>query len=130
VRTTSGACAPDDNLVVSSHIKNVIERDSESYTLNLYASTDTTISEDDHRIGRVERDALQSGQQDNFETTCRVPFSVAVGRYYVGIIITSQNEFGFSYYDPDNVGEERYSPGKYFENMVAGVLWDIFDDEN
>ena len=32
--------------------------------------------------------------------------------------------------DLDNVGENKFSPGQYFENMNTGTLWDIFDDKN
>ncbi|MHC4167103.1 MAG: COG1361 family protein [Planctomycetota bacterium] len=94
VRATPGSYALGDNVVVISSIKNIGERDSQIYTATFYASTDTTISEDDHRIGRVERDALRSGEADNFQTACRVPFSLTAGRYYIGIIITSQDEYG------------------------------------
>ena len=102
VQIAPGAYLPGEDFVIYSLIENIGGRDSESYTVDYYASTDATITKGDHHIGYVKRSGLAAGEKDSYETTCPVPFSIAAGSYYIGIIITCRDE-----YDPtNNVGRD------------------------
>jgi len=88
VEIAPGEYSPGDELVVYSLIKNVSELSTEGYAVDYYASTDAVITTEDHHIGYVEREGLAPSQQHSYETTCLIPYNLAVGNYYIGAIIT------------------------------------------
>lgn len=105
VQIAPGAYLPGEDFVIYSLIENIGGRDSKSYTVDYYASTDATITTDDHHIGHVERGELAPGEQHSYDTTYQIPFNIVPGSYYIGIIITCRDE-----YDPtNNVGRDDAS---------------------
>ncbi|MHC4205351.1 MAG: COG1361 family protein [Planctomycetota bacterium] len=88
VEITPGEYSPGEELVVYNLIKNVSELGTEGYAVDYYASTDAVITPDDNHIGYVEREGLSPDQQHSYETTCLIPYNIAVGDYYIGAIIT------------------------------------------
>jgi hypothetical protein len=92
VDANDGAYVAGDQIGVYSLIKNVGEDLSTSYTVDFYISMDTTITSSDYAIGYVNRDGLPAGQQDSYNTTCRLPSNLATGHYYIGIIVTCAND--------------------------------------
>ncbi len=97
VQVAAAAYSPDEEFVVQTLVKNIGGRESQSYTVDFYVSTDTVISSGDHRLSRIVCAKLPPGEDDHRETICRVPYSIPAGRYYVGIIVTVENED-----DPEN----------------------------
>jgi hypothetical protein len=88
VDATDGIYRPGDQIIVSVAIENMGDRSSDSYSVDYYASTDTTITDSDYHIGGVYRGILKPGEVDTFETTCNFPDNIPVGRYFIGIILT------------------------------------------
>ncbi len=92
VRITPGTYVPDDTIVIYSLVENIGGRESHRYTVDYYVSRDTAITKNDHHIGSAEHSSLAAGEEDSYETTFRVPFSIPADHYYVGIIVTSWDE--------------------------------------
>ena len=86
-----------DQITVYTLIKNIGDVASQAYTVDYYASTDSTISTTDYHIGYVERDGLAPGEQHSYETTFQIPFNLIPENYYIGMIVTCPEE-----YDPSN----------------------------
>lgn len=97
VDAAAGTYSPGDQIKVYSLIKNIGERTSESYTVDYYLSTDTTITTADYKIGYVNRSALAPGEQHSYETTCQFPINIPAGDCYIGVIVTCPKD-----YDPAN----------------------------
>ncbi len=97
VQVTPGAYAPDETWAIYSLIENIGGRNSKNYSVDYYASTDTHITKEDYLIGGVDRTLLAAGDKDSYETVYRVPYSIPAGHYYIGLIVTSKDE-----YDPAN----------------------------
>lgn len=93
VRATAGTYSPGDQIKVYSLVKNIGQRTCESYAVNYYLSTDTTITTADYKIGYVDRTGLAPGQQHSYETTCRLPVNTPAGDCYIGIIITCPKDY-------------------------------------
>jgi hypothetical protein len=93
VQVTPDVYEPDETFVVYSQIANIGGSDSDTYAVDCYVSKDTTITRDDYLIGSMERSHLIPGEKDSYETTYRVPFSIPAGRYYVGIIVASKDDY-------------------------------------
>jgi|GEM_PF-1916417 len=93
VQITPGAYLPGEDFVIYSLIENIGGRDSKSYTVDYYASTDAIISTEDYHIGYVERDGLAPGEQHSYETTYQIPFNLIPDNYYIGMIVTCLEEY-------------------------------------
>ncbi|MCP4450856.1 MAG: hypothetical protein GY809_05300, partial [Planctomycetes bacterium] len=105
VQVLAGAYAPDDIIVIYSLVENVGEFTSQDYTVDCYASADSSITKEDHHLGCVERSGLSAGEKDSHETTYRIPFSIPAGSYYIGIIVTANEE-----YDSENNVDRSAAP--------------------
>lgn len=92
VQITADAYGPGDQLAIYSLVENIGGRRSKSYTVDYYASEDSTIAEDDHHLGGVKRTYLAADKKDSYETSFRIPFSMRAGHYYVGVVVTSREE--------------------------------------
>lgn len=93
VRATAGTYSPGDEIRVYSLVKNIGQRASESYVVDYYVSTDSTITTADYKIGYVDRGGLAPGQQHSFNTFCRLPLNVPAGDCYIGIVVTCPKDY-------------------------------------
>ncbi len=92
VQAAGGTYWSGDSIGISSLIKNVGEQISGDYVIDFYLSADSGITADDYGIGRVAGISLAADEQHSYETTCLLPPSLSVGRYYVGVIVTCHSD--------------------------------------
>ena len=143
VYAAGGAYAPGDQIKVYSLVKNIGERACESYTIDFYLSTDTTITTTNRKIGYVNRSGLAPGEQHSYKTTCRLPVNVPEGDYYIGIIVTCPedydraNDFGRDtttielVHPPGYVcGRANYTDRWHYEHPIRYALVEIYADDN
>lgn len=100
VQIAPGVYSLGEDFVIYSLIENIGGRDSKSFTVDYYASTDAAISTEDYHIGYVEHDGLAHGEKHSYETTYQIPFDLIPDNYYIGIIVTCPEE----YYLSNNTG--------------------------
>jgi len=81
-----------DQIVVKILIENIAGGTSDEYTVDYYASTDTTITPSDYSIGHASRGGLGPREGDAFQTTCAFPDDIPGARYFIGIIVTCSND--------------------------------------
>jgi hypothetical protein len=97
---------PGDQINVYTLIKNIGDRASEAYTVDFYASTDATITNQDLPIGSVTREGLAVGGQHSYNTTCQfpqVPIRLPAGNYYIGAIVTCPIDYSIE----NNTGYDK-----------------------
>jgi len=83
---------PGDPILVVNRIKNVGTTSSDSYFVDFYASTNTTISPSDYYIGWVSRSSLAAGDEHYYFSTGSLPSNIPFGSYYIGIIVSCSND--------------------------------------
>ena len=87
VDATNGTYAPGDSIPIDISIQNVGTATSAAFTVSFYASTDSTITAADTKIGSSSRTALTASQMGNFTGNATFPASIADGSYFIGVII-------------------------------------------
>ena len=87
VDATNGTYAPGDSIPIDISIQNVGTATSAAFTVSFYASTDSTITAADTKIGSSSRPALTANQMGNFTANATFPNSIADGTYFIGAII-------------------------------------------
>lgn len=98
VDATNGTYQAGDQIDVYNLIKNIGGQTSNSYTVDFYASTNTTITASDYKIGHVSRSGLAPGAQHSYNSHCYFPPNsydgnpIPEGDYYIGIIVTCSND--------------------------------------
>jgi subtilisin-like proprotein convertase family protein len=100
VDATDGTYKPGDTVEVYNSIKNVGGATSDSYRVDFYASTNTSISSSDYWLGYVNRSALSPGSTHTYNTSTILPSDIPSGQYYIGMIITVTNDANSS----NNIG--------------------------
>ena len=79
-------------------IRNAGGQNSNSFTVGFYASTDTTITTSDYKIGSATYSGLQAGYTFSGADICQFPPNsfnsspIPSGDYYIGIIVTCSND--------------------------------------
>jgi plastocyanin len=84
VDALDGTYAPGDLLQIDVEVQNLGDGDAEGFTVNFFASTDDTVTEDDTPIGSENRSALAAGMSDLFVSTPALPENLEDGTYYIG----------------------------------------------
>jgi hypothetical protein len=94
----SGSYRPGDQIQVNYEIRNTGGQTSNSLTVDFYASTDTTITTSDYRIGSATYSGLQAGWTFSGADICQFPPNsfnstpIPSGDYYIGIIVACSND--------------------------------------
>ena len=105
---------PGDPILVVNRIKNVGTTSSDSYFVDFYASTNSTITSSDHYIGWVGRSGLAAGAEHYYFTSGSLPTNIPLGSYYIGIIVSCSNDFWPSNdtgYDSSTITVGSFSSG-------------------
>ena len=95
---TNGTYHPGDNIDVQYVIRNIGDEVSDSYTVDFYASTNTTISDSDYKIDRVSWTGLAGNTTRDKTLSCQFPpnsydsSSIPENDYYIGAIVTCSND--------------------------------------
>ena len=134
---TNGTYHPGDNIDVRYVIKNIGDEVSESYTVDFYASTNTTISDSDYKIGRVSWTGLAGNTTRDKTLSCRFSpnsydsSSIPENDYYIGAIVTCSNDSDSSNnkdYDSTRVSIvfskpdlTPYKPNKWDDKIPIGI---------
>ena len=87
VDATDGVYAPGDPVEILNYSENIGGSASTAYTINYYASTDTTITSGDISLGFESRNPLDPGAFHYYLTTATLPGDMASGpadRYRTG----------------------------------------------
>lgn len=90
-----------------------------SFTVDLYISTDNTITTADTWIGSRTVTSMTAGSTSTDNTTARIPLNLAEGVYYLGMIV-----------DPDDViveSDETNNISAAFQTFTVSVLMDSGD---
>jgi len=80
---------PGDSINITTTIKNVGNFSSSDYNVDYFATDDSTTS---LLIGSLERDGLEPGEEDTFETLCQFPVNIPPDYYSIEVVITCQND--------------------------------------
>ncbi|MCP4452930.1 MAG: hypothetical protein GY809_15820 [Planctomycetes bacterium] len=95
VMVVEGTYGPGEDIVIYSLVQNIADGASGPYTIDYYASVDSTISTSDYHLGYVDRDSLEPGGQHSYNTTVTFPINIREESYYIGVIVqSSQLELG------------------------------------
>ncbi|MFP4380268.1 MAG: CARDB domain-containing protein [Candidatus Sumerlaeia bacterium] len=70
--------------------------DSGAFSVSIYASVDTNITNEDYYLGQVGLNGIAASQVANCDWTGNLPVSLPLGEYYVGWIIDSGNQINES----------------------------------
>jgi hypothetical protein len=81
-----GTYQPKQIIEVDIHIKNIGQQDSNDYTVDVYASTDTDIDITDYHLANATRDGVEVDRNDIFLIECEFPPNIPEGDYFIGII--------------------------------------------
>ena len=79
--------APGDALAIEAEVDNAGGGASPAYTVDFYASTNSTINSGDIFLGSANRPALGAGNDDNFNANFNLPQNIQAGNYFIGAII-------------------------------------------
>lgn len=110
VDATNGTYAPGDSIPIDISIQNVGTATSAAFTVSFYASTDSTITAADTKIGSSSRPALTANQMGNFTANATFPNSIADGTYFIGAIIEISDTNGANNTGHDNTAVTIASP--------------------
>jgi len=88
VNAIDGAYAPGDDLGLSLSINNAGVGASGSYTVSVYASTNTIISSFDTLLDTYNAPSLAAGASFSPNLLATVPAGLAPGDYYIGVILS------------------------------------------
>ena len=134
---------PGDQITIYSLVKNVGNADSEPYIVNYYTSADVTIDGQDDCLCSVNRNGLAAGAQYSFNTSFKLPVNFPEGNFYIGIIISCQDEYDqlnnvkcvnsmLEMVKPDGYvcGQIRYRCTRFNDEPVKYALVEIYDDQN
>jgi len=127
----NGTYAPEDQLVVNTKIENIGGTASDAYSITYYASTDTTITTGDHRLGLSNRAALGAGDYYHFNITIAGGLSsLADGSYYIGAILTvdDANSSNNTKYDPTPITVNADSPESNISSSYSGSWYNSAQD--
>ncbi len=118
VDAPSGSYDPGDSFNVSNSTTNDGPDDCLGYTVTFYASTDTDISATaDTQIANFSRGTLANGSTHNDNNMVWLPFTLADGAYYIGMIVSYAN-------DPDTSNNKGYDSTP----ITVGGDPDLYDD--
>ncbi len=115
VETDIGTYSPTDSIIVHTVIQNVGDYSSNGYTIDLYASKDTTFAAPDIHIGSFSSNPLPPGDSYRFDAACRLPAYVPQGDVYIGIVVTCPHEG-----NPEN--NQGYDPRAVTISHPAGYV--------
>lgn len=103
---------PGGSLTIETETTNSGSETSPAYTVNYYASTDTTITSGDVLLGSTNRNALGVGNSDNFNVNVTLPQSLAPGNYFIGgiIDIDDANNGNNSNFDDETINVQSAPP--------------------
>jgi hypothetical protein len=94
----SGTYRPGDQIQVNYVMWNAGGQTSNSFTVDFYASTNTTITTSDYKIGSATYSGVQAGWTFSGADICQFPPNsfnsnpIPLGDYYIGIIVTCSND--------------------------------------
>jgi hypothetical protein len=91
-----GNYSQGDTVIVNNSVKNMGEEAVSEYRVDFYASTDIQITPDDYYLGYVERDGIDAGAIRRYRTKAILPDDIPEGEYYIGIIISVQDDTGLN----------------------------------
>ncbi|HMB60802.1 MAG TPA: CARDB domain-containing protein [Xanthomonadales bacterium] len=103
VNAPSGTFEQGEDLSIGVSIRNFGDMGSDSYTVNLYASTNTQVNAADTFIGSANRGALAGGAQDTFNVQVNLPEMLTPDNYFIGAIIDIDDENNANNTGVDNV---------------------------
>jgi len=87
INAPSGTFEQGEDLSIGVTTRNFGDMASDSYTVNLYASTNTTINGADTLIGSANRSALAAGAQASFNVEVLLPETLPPDNYFIGGVI-------------------------------------------
>ncbi len=111
VNAVNGTYNPGDEIVIGSLIVNKGEEDSESFTVDFYASEDRIIETDDYNLSSMDWTGLSVGESHACDKTARFPDDIPPGEYYIGMRIYCSND--------DSIGNNR---GYDYQPIMVGEL--------
>jgi hypothetical protein len=122
---TGGSYSPGSSFNVSSRVDNVGTAASATYTITFYASTDTSITAGDYRLGSANRAAVSAGVSDQFNSSVTLPANLPAGSYYVGAILTvsDSNAGNNSRYDPNTISVTGSTSSAFKINAGLNGSW-------
>ena len=88
VSPAGGSYAPGSSFNVASRVDNIGNATSDGYSITFYASTDSSISSGDYKLGSTNRAAIAAGSNDQFNTSVTLPGNIPAGSYTIGAILT------------------------------------------
>jgi hypothetical protein len=83
-----GMYRPGDPIVVNVSVEAVGGQLVSSCDIDLYASTDTTISAGDYLIHESNISSMEPGSSVSIDFPCQFPSGMPLGSYYIGVILT------------------------------------------
>ena len=89
VNVAGGTYNQLDTLPVEVIVENLGGDSSSSYTIDVRASLNTTISESDPLITTINGGSISAFATESFSVTPVIPQAVGAGRYYIGVIVNS-----------------------------------------
>ena len=113
----------DEHNPISLTVRNNGSEASSPITVQVYASTNTTISPFDTPLGTFELDALGPGETIEESLSVLIPTSIIAKNRYIGVIVSSGNDP-----DPTNnsaVTDEIFYTGR--ADMVASSIFTLRD---
>lgn len=79
------------NINVTTSIRNTGSGDAKSFIVELYLSSDGTLSDEDILIGMGEIPELPAGTQSDGDALSPIPANMTPGQYFFGILVDSEN---------------------------------------
>ena len=105
VNAANGTYSPGDSMNVQMRLENIGGDSSGSFTVDIYASTNTIISTFDTLLGSFNHGNLGKHGVDNASYNVTIPGGLD-GNYYIGVIVTVTNDADINNnvdYDPTTV---------------------------
>lgn len=92
VNLTAGPHKPGDQIGISAQIRNQGDGGSQPAKYSVYLSSNAQITASDRKIGEGDINALNSGGLHVAIASVKLPNDLALGHYYVGLLIDSGNQ--------------------------------------
>lgn len=120
VAASPGKYSPGDSLHVSMRIENTGGGPVQNYTINVFASTDSVISDDDFWLLQRGMQLMDYRAYADIEVTIPLQFWLpfANGDYYIGVEIKYELQ---QYILGDNESERKVQPVEYFSPVAVDL---------